>query len=212
MIVTPAISQYIEELVPAPSDLLAELEREAERHKVPIINRASIHFICSLLRYKGDIQYILEIGTAIGYSAIWLASISAHVQVDSLEKDPLRFAQAEANVHRAGLAGQIQLHLADARDYASKLNRVYDVIFIDAAKGQYQLFFEHYAPLLKTGGIIITDNVLFRGQVVEDRLDNKRLKPLVEKIKAYNHWLKAHAQFETTFIPIGDGLALSIKR
>src|SRR5690606_16214552 len=129
MIVTPAIQNYIEELTPYPGELLAEMEKVALEQHVPIINRASIHFICSLLQYNGNVENILEIGTAIGYSTIWLAGISSNVQIDSLEKDAGRFAQAKEYVQRAGLENQIQLHLADARVYASQLNKAYDVIF-----------------------------------------------------------------------------------
>lgn len=212
MIVTPAIESYIQELTPLADPLLAEMEKVAEKDKVPIINRASIHFIRSILRYKGDVRHILEIGTAIGYSTIWLAKASPQAEVDSIERDSIRYAQAEEFIKRAYLQDRIHLHIADARDYASQLDKQYDLIFIDAAKGQYKLFFESYAPLLKSGGIIITDNVLFHGHVVEESMANKRIRPMVQKIKDYNDWLKNHPQFETSFIPLGDGLALSIKR
>lgn len=212
MIISPAIEQYIDQLTPPAPDLLREMETLAKEEQVPIINRVSIHFICTILRYKGNVSRILEIGTAIGYSTIWLASISQQVQVDSIERDETRYQQALHFIKRAGLEKRIQLHLADARDFASQLQGPYDVIFIDAAKGQYQLFFEQYAPLLKSGGLVISDNVLFRGYVAEKYVEEKRLGPLVEKIKKYNLWLKEHPQFETSFIPLGDGLALSMKR
>src|SRR5690606_9058132 len=111
-----------------PGHLLAEMEEVAGHDQVPIINRASIHFICAMLQYKGNISQILEIGTAIGYSTIWLAGISSRVEVDSLEKDPERYTQAKGFVQRAGLDGRVRLYLADAREYASQLNKQYDVI------------------------------------------------------------------------------------
>lgn len=212
MITSPKIEAYMEELIPPGPELLREMEALAKLEGIPIIERASIHFICSLLRYKGSISRILEIGTAIGYSAIWLAGISPRVQVDSIEKDEARYQQALDFIKKAGLEERITLHWADAKDYADQLQGAYDVLFIDAAKGQYQLFFEQYSPLLKRGGLVISDNVFFRGYVAEESIENKRLAPLVNKLKKYNLWLKEHPQFDTSFIPIGDGLALSIKR
>lgn len=120
-------------------------------------------------------------------------------------------------LRRAGVIDRVHLHFADATSYMEELaarlgEERYDLLFIDAAKGQYQRLFEAYTPMLRDGGLVVTDNVFFHGEVVKQHVENKRLRPLVKKIKAYNHWLTNHSGFITSFVPIGDGLALSVKR
>lgn len=210
MIVFPRIEEYLHQLTPSSSLLLSEMEELAAKENVPIIDRASIHLICSILKYKGQISRILEIGTAIGYSTIWLAQACPTAQVDSVERDEHRYLQAKDYVQKANLKERIHLHLADATEFHEQLKEEYDVIFIDAAKGQYQHFFEAYTKRLKPHGLVITDNVFFHGEVVEENIEQKRIRSLVKKIKAYNEWLKNHERFETSFVPIGDGLAFSI--
>jgi predicted O-methyltransferase YrrM len=212
MIITPKIEDYLTQLTPLHDSLLLEMEDFAQRENVPIIERPSIQFIRTILLYKGNIEHILEIGSAIGYSTIWLAKAAKHAHVDTIERDEARYSQANEYIQRAQLSDRIQVHLADATEYLLPSNQMYDVLFIDAAKGQYQLFFEKYSKFLKPNGMIITDNVFFHGEVVEDVIENKRIRSLVKKIKGYNEWLKDHPEYETSFIPIGDGLALSIKK
>jgi len=213
MIVDRKIEEYLLDLTPLAHDLLLEMEDVAERDQVPIIERPSIQFIRTLLMYKADIKSILEIGTAIGYSTIWLAEAAPQAEVDTIERDEARFQQAQSYIQRANLQGRVHLHLGDATTYAEELkNKQYDMIFIDAAKGQYQLFFEQYTALLKPGGLVITDNVFFHGEVVAEIIEQKRIRSMVEKIKRYNEWLVNLEAFETSFVPIGDGLAISVKK
>lgn len=212
MIVNPKIEHYLKQLTPLQYSLLVEMEDFAKREKVPIIDRVAIQFIRTLLLYKANVKSILEVGTAIGYSTIWLAEAAPEAHIDTIERDEERYHQAKAFIERANLSQRITVHLADATTYAQSLDQSYDVLFIDAAKGQYQLFFEEYTKRLQPNGIVITDNVFFHGDVVEETIENKRIRSLVKKIKAYNEWLKNLPDFETSFVPIGDGLALSIQR
>jgi predicted O-methyltransferase YrrM len=212
MIVSPKIEQYLEQLTPLQHSLLAEMEELAKRENVPIIERVSIQFIRTLLLCKENVKRIVEVGTAIGYSTIWLAEAAPEAHIDTIERDEERYHQAKAFIERANLSHRVTVHFADATTYAQSFDQPYDVLFIDAAKGQYQLFFEEYTKLLQPNGIVITDNVFFHGDVVEENIENKRIRSLVKKIKAYNEWLKNHPDFETSFVPIGDGLALSLKR
>jgi predicted O-methyltransferase YrrM len=212
MIVNPKIEEYVEQLLPLQHSLLVEMEHLAKKENVPIIERVSMQFIRTLLLCKGNIKRIVEVGTAIGYSTIWLAEAAPEAHIDTIERDEKRFHQAKAFIERANLSHRITVHLADATTYAESFNQSYDVLFIDAAKGQYQLFFEQYTKFLQPNGIVITDNVLFHGEVVKENIENKRIHSLVKKIKTYNEWLKNHPDFETSFVPIGDGLALSLKR
>jgi predicted O-methyltransferase YrrM len=212
MIVNPKIGEYLKQLTPLQNSLLVEMEELAKRENVPIIERVSIQFIRTLLLSKGNIKRILEVGTAIGYSTIWLAEAAPEAHIDTIERDEERFHKAKAFIERANLSHRVTVHFADATAYAKSLDQSFDVLFIDAAKGQYQLFFEQYSKSLQEDGIVITDNVLFHGEVVEENIENKRIRSLVKKIKVYNEWLKNHPDFETSFVPIGDGLALSLKR
>jgi predicted O-methyltransferase YrrM len=212
MIVNPKIEEYLQYLTSLDHPLLMEMEKVAKEENIPIIGRASIQFIRTLLQCKENVKHILEIGTAIGYSTIWLAEAAQQAHIDTVERDETRYQQAQNFIQKANLGHRINIHLADATTYAKELDQSFDVIFIDAAKGQYQLFFEQYTTLLKPNGIVITDNVFFHGEVVEEHIEQKRIRSLVKKIKSYNEWLKNHSDFETSFIPIGDGLALSLKR
>jgi predicted O-methyltransferase YrrM len=212
MIVSPQIEEYLDYLTPLDHELLLEMENVAKESHVPIIGRPSIQFIRTLLHCKENVTRILEVGTAIGYSTIWLAEAVKEAHVDTIERDEERYHQANGYIKRANLNGRITLHLADAMTYSNQLNQTYDVIFIDAAKGQYQLFFEEYTKLLNPNGLVITDNVFFHGEVVSEYIENKRIRSLVKKIKSYNEWLKSHPDYETSFVPIGDGLALSVKK
>lgn len=211
--ISKELEQYLLELTPLQHSLLVEMEHIAARENVPIIERASIQFIYQLLTVKGRVQRVLEIGTAIGYSTIWFAEAAQSAIIDTIERDPLRAKQAKAYIAQAGHSERIHIHEADATTYAQRLaTEKYDVIFIDAAKGQYKLFFEEYAPLLQEDGVIITDNVFFHGEVVNPHIEQKRIRSLVHKIKAYNTWLTQHEDYRTSFVPIGDGLAISVKR
>lgn len=213
MLSTPKLNDYIQQLHVHDDLLLQEMEELAYKENVPIIEQPSIHFIRSLLQYKGSINRILEIGTAIGYSSIWLAKAVSNAVVDTIERDEQRYSQALHFIEKAGLSQRINVHFGDATTYAEKLqNQTYDVLFIDAAKGQYKTFFEQYIPHLAQDGIVITDNVFFHGEVVNEHIENKRIRSMVKKIKEYNQWLQQHPHFETSFIPVGDGLALSIRR
>ncbi|GAA0354606.1 O-methyltransferase [Bacillus horti] len=207
------LENYLLELSPLKDELLVEMEKLAADDHVPIIDRPSISFIQQLLTIKGNVRRILELGTAIGYSAIWLAEGAKSAIIDTIERDELRVEQAKQFITRAGLDSRVHIHVADATDYAEQLkDHKYDIIFIDAAKGQYQRFFESYTPLLAEDGVVLTDNVFFHGEVVNPDIQNKRIRTLVEKIKRYNVWLREHDSFKTSFVPIGDGLAISVRR
>ncbi|WP_416827399.1 O-methyltransferase [Ectobacillus polymachus] len=189
-----------------------EMEQYALEHHIPIMDKLGMEFMLQLLRLIEPTS-ILEIGAAIGYSAIRMAK-SSHANVVTIERDEERYKEAVCNIKRTGMEDRISLIFGDALEQFPQVKEhgTFDVIFIDAAKGQYQRFFELYEPLLNEGGVIITDNVLFHGLVVEENIEKKRLRSLVKKIKNYNEWLMAHIGYDTTIFPIGDGVAVSKKR
>jgi predicted O-methyltransferase YrrM len=155
----------------------------------------------------------LEIGAAIGYSSIRMTQ-AVQANIITVERDAERYEKAISYINQADLGHRISVVFGDALETVEQVEKfgAFDVIFIDAAKGQYQRFFELYEPLLNPGGVIITDNVLFRGLVTVEHIENKRIRSLVKKIKSYNEWLMAHSGYDTTIFPIGDGVAVSKKK
>lgn len=204
---------YIESLISARNDLFLEMESYASQNNVPIMELAGIETMLQILRIKRPGK-ILEIGTAIGYSALRMACALPKTRIISIERDEDRFKLAEEFVQRSGLEGQISLIKGDAleTELDVQLHAPYDAIFIDAAKGQYKRFFEIYSKYLREDGIILTDNVLFKGLVCEKEIESKRTRNLVRKIDEFNHWLMNHPQFSTIILPVGDGIAMSLKR
>lgn len=159
---------------------------------------------------------ILEIGTAIGYSAIRMALELPSAEIYTIERNEKRHEEAVNNIKEFQLDDRIHVFYGDALELADAVHVTapYDVIFIDAAKGQYQNFFHLYEPMLSPDGVILTDNVLFKGLVAEDysKIEPKRRRRLVAKIDEYNHWLMNHPDYQTAIIPVGDGLAISKKK
>lgn len=192
-------------------ETILEMERYAKEKNVPIIEKASIAFIMKYIR-ANNVKNVLEIGSAIGYSAILMASSSSEVKVTTIERDEQRYMECLKNVKRCGLEKEINVVFQDALD-VNLSNVTYDLIFIDAAKGQYKKFFEKFKYFLAPGGVIITDNLKFHGYVgKKETIESKNLRGLVDKIETYIEFLKTNEEFETKFYDIGDGLSVSIRK
>lgn len=190
---------------------ILEMEKYAREYNVPIIEKDSIAFIMKFIK-ANDVKEILEIGSAIGYSAILMASVKEDVKVTTIERDETRYMECLKNVKECGLENKINVVYQDALEV--NLSGVsYDLIFIDAAKGQYTKFFEKYKYFLNPGGVIITDNLKFHGHVGNrNNIASRNLKQLVGKIENYIDFLKENEEFETKFYDVGDGLSVSIRR
>lgn len=192
--------------------LILEMEEYASSKNVPIIEKKSIAFIMKYIK-DHNIKNILEIGSAIGYSAILMASSSKDAFVTTIERDEERYMECLKNVKKCGFDKKINVVFQDALDVNLSEDLKFDLIFIDAAKGQYTKFFEKYKYFLKDGGTIITDNIKFHGYVgSSNKIESKNLKSLVEKIENYIDFLKDNEEFETKFYDIGDGLSVSVKK
>lgn len=195
-------------------DLSLEMKQYAQDFDVPIIQDQGLELMLQLLRIKQP-QSILEIGTAIGYSSLMMARHLPNTHIVSIERDPKRYNEAIAYHERSSIKEQVTLLEADALEIANEELPIqkYDVIFIDAAKAQYQKFFEKYEPLLKEDGMIISDNLIFHGHIFDNNQKQSRnLKQLVRKINRYNDWLANHPNYDTLLLPIGDGVAISLKK
>ncbi|WP_046178724.1 O-methyltransferase [Domibacillus tundrae] len=207
------IHDYIESLLTPREGLLDEMEQYAAEHRVPIMEPVGIDTLLAVLKLQNPAR-LLEIGTAIGYSALRMTAAVPGLRVTTLERDEDRFEKANQYISRSGDQDRIHILFGDALELAEKAaeDGPFDAIFIDAAKGQYRRFFELYAPMLKQGGVIYSDNVLFKGYAAGVDAPTKRIEKMVRKITDYNQWLMAHPGYDTSIIPSGDGIAISIKR
>lgn len=210
------IEQYLHSLIPERTGLLKELEDFAMENNVPIMEPEGIEVLLQILRLHQP-KAILEVGSAIGYSAIRMAETLPEAQIVTLERNEARIEQARANFKKAGLSERITLIEGDALEAGPKVmeHGPFDIIFVDAAKGQYKRFFELFEPFLVDAGIIITDNVLFKGLVaenIEEMEMTRRKRALIKKIRDFNIWLHDHPHFDTVILPIGDGVAISKHR
>ena len=193
------------------NQLIHQMQEYAKVNHVPIITDDGLSYLLDYIK-KHHVKRILEIGTAIGYSAICMCGVSKDITVTSIERDGSRYLEAVSNVEEAGLDDRIQLILQDALEV--ELEDSFDLIFIDAAKAQNIKFFEKFETNLKKGGTFITDNMDFHGmvQVDESTIESRNVRQLVRKVKNYIAFLKDNPNYDTQFLSIGDGLAVSVKK
>ncbi len=181
---------------------LDQFKSYCREHKIPILSDEALTFIKSYIKAH-DVKNILEIGSAYGYSAICFSQENAHV--DTLENDPERISEAEKWI--AYFKADVTLYPFDALSF-NGLTKTYDIIFIDAAKGQYKKFFEKYQKYLNDDGVIICDNISFHDLKIEN-VRSRGTKNLLKKIDEFKQFLRSHPDYQTTYMTIGDGLSLS---
>ncbi|MCK9536766.1 MAG: O-methyltransferase [Bacilli bacterium] len=207
------MNKYIAQLNSLPTHkVIKAMRKYAETNKIPIINDEGLTMILLLVDLVKPKRF-LEIGTAIGYCVVNLALFNSEIIIDTIEKNPALYQQALDYIEMANLSERINVYCADALDFdLNLLTDKYDIIFIDAAKAQYINYFELYKNKLVSNGIIITDNLLFHGLVVNiNNIESKDLRHLTEKIKKFNQWLAKNKEFQTRFFAVGDGIAVSQK-
>ncbi len=186
---------------------LDDIKLYAAKNSIPIMRDGGIDFICNYIK-EHKIKHILEIGTAIGFSAIEFARVAPDITVTTIELDIDRHIKALQNIHDSGLDQRIKAINADALQL--QLDDTFDMIFIDAAKGQYINFFEKYKANLAPQGVFICDNLSFHGMVDDLTLThNYSTVKLVKKIRKYIEFLKQNQEFSTTFYTNGDGISIS---
>lgn len=189
-------------------NIIKQIKDYAEYNNVPIMEDESIEYLKDYIK-KNNVKKILEIGAAIGYSAIMMCSVSPDIEVVTIERDEKRYLEAIKNIKKLNLQDRIDLLYQDA--FEVNLDSKFDLIFIDAAKAQSRKFFEKFEKNLNPGGTIITDNMHFHGLVFEDieNIPSRNLRQLVRKINDYKVFLEENKRYETEFLDIGDGLAVS---
>ena len=190
---------------------IKEIKEYAMRENIPIMQDDGIEFLTSFI-IKKQIKNVLEIGTAIGYSAIMMALSNKDVHITTIERDEVRYMEALKNIKKFNLENRITLIFNDAINV--NLEEEYDLIFIDAAKGKNRDFFEHFEGNLTSDGYIITDNMYFHGYVEmpEEEIPSKNILGIVRKIKDYTYFLENHMVYKTTIYNIGDGIAVTERR
>jgi len=189
-------------------DSVKEIKEQANLNNIPIMQEDGMAFLVQMIRIKRP-KRILEIGTAIGYSAIQMA-LHSNANIDTIERDAEMVDRARKNVQTTGMAERVRIFHGDALTLElDLLYENYDIIFIDAAKSQYINFFTRYQTLLDRSGFIVSDNLLFHGMTFGSKQVGRNTRHLLMKIKKYMEWLKNHPDFDTLFFDIGDGIAVS---
>ena len=211
-IVIPAINAYLSSLV-AESPLLKQVGIEGVELDLPIIDSAVGRLLETLVLVTGA-QRVLEIGTANGYSALWLAQSLPHDgRLISIELDPARAQIARGHFDEAGISNRANVMVGDAARLVHKVSGPFDVIFNDGDKRQYLQLLDRLVTLLRPGGVLVTDNVLWDGEVVPGLVTSpQRPADETEAIACYNKQLAADSRLVTSFLPIRDGIAMSVRK
>lgn len=214
MIVEERIVSYINSLEKENSPVLEEIEKEARKDGVPIIRKEMESFLRVMLSIKKPMR-ILELGTAVGYSAILMSEcINGKGQIITIENYDKRIPIAKENIKKAGRENVIKLLEGDAMEIMPTLesNR-FDFVFMDAAKAQYIHFLPEVLRLMKKDGVLITDNVLQEGDLIQSKyVVRRRDRTIHKRMREYLEVVKNHPQLETSIVPIGDGITMSVKK
>ena len=214
MIVEERIVSYINSLEKENSPVLEEIEKEARKNGVPIIRKEMESFLRVMLSIKKPMR-ILELGTAVGYSAILMSEyIDEKGQIITIENYDKRIPIAKENIKKAGRENVIKLLEGDAMEIMPTLEGdQFDFVFMDAAKAQYIHFLPEVLRLMKKDGVLITDNVLQEGDLIQSKyVVRRRDRTIHKRMREYLEVVKNHPQLETSIVPIGDGITMSVKK
>lgn len=213
MIVEERLVDYLHSLETENSEILEQIEQEALNDGVPIIRKEMQSFLKVLLRIKKPLR-ILEVGAAVGFSAILMSEYAPEdCRITTIENYDKRIPIARNNFKRAEKEERITLIEGDAMEVLQKLEGPYDFVFMDAAKGQYIAYLPEVLRILSPEGILVSDNVLQNGEIIESRfVVERRARTIHSRMREYLYTLKHHEALETSVIPLGDGVALSIKK
>ena len=212
-IVPPYITDYLRSNMTHDDAFLHELEEYAAKNDVPIIEPESARFLTVMCRIKKP-KKILEVGTAIGYSAILMAqNTQKNCRITTLEYDENMVYTARENIMKAGYAGKVAVIEADAKDYLAYIDdeNSFDMIFLDGPKAHYVNMLDECVRLLKKGGVLISDNILYKGMTADDNHVVRRKITIVKRLRMYIDALMAHKELHTSILPLGDGVTVSVK-
>jgi caffeoyl-CoA O-methyltransferase len=207
VILTDAVERYLDGLRPAPDPVLADMERQGEREGIPIVVPATGRLLELLVAATGAVR-VVEVGTAIGVSTLYMArALPEGGVILSFEVDAERHRAAREYLDRAGVAQRADLRLQDAREGLAQLEPPFDLAFLDAAKPQYDDYLDLAIPLLRPGGLVVADNALFGGSVVDESGGES-----ARSLRAFNERLLSHPELELgTVLAVGDGVGLAVR-
>jgi caffeoyl-CoA O-methyltransferase len=212
-VITPTpVRDYLGSLRRLPHPELGIVARDGLAAGIPIVDPQTGALLHTMVRAAGA-RRVLEIGTAIGYSGLWMATaLPSDGQLITLERDAARAATAREHFARAGVGERVAVIVGDATRYLHKISGPFDLIFQDGDKAQYEPMLDRLMQLLRSSGIIVTDNVLWSGEVVPGFVESPQKNPEDTKaIAAYNQRLASDPHLDTTFLSVGDGVAISVK-
>jgi predicted O-methyltransferase YrrM len=211
MIVTDAVREYVADSRTQPDPVLAEMEAQAQRDRIPVVVPETGQLLHVLARARGA-RRVVEVGTAIGVSTLYLArALPDDGKVVSFEIDEQRHLAAREYLKRAGVLERVDLRLQDARQGLAGLEGPFDMGFIDGVKQQYGDYFEVLLPLLRSGALLVVDNVLMGGTVAEGRSDGHWSEDQIAAARAFNERLLRHPQLTGTITPVGDGVLVAVR-
>jgi predicted O-methyltransferase YrrM len=206
------IDDYLNSLIIREENKIEDLRKESLKENVPIIHNDVRQYI-ELMIEMNKIKNILEVGTAVGYSAaVFCHAMGTDGKVTTIERNPVMIEKAKNNISNLNLENQITLLEGDANEIIPELKKSYDMVFLDGAKGHYIHLLDDCIRLLKPGGLIISDNVLYQGMIASDDLVVRRRITIVKRMRKYLETVSDHPQLTTSVLPIGDGLSVSLKR
>ena len=213
MIVDERITSYIHSLIPDEDGVIGEIEQNALQEEVPIIRKETKEWIKTMLLIKKPLR-VLEVGTAVGFSAIYMSRfLPEGGHITTIENWEPRIQKAKENFAKAGVEERITLLEGDAAGILKDLTGCYDFIFMDAAKGQYIHYLPDVIRLLEKDGVLISDNVLQDGDILNSRyVVERRNRTIHSRMREYLYQLMQEERLETSILPLGDGVALSVRR
>jgi predicted O-methyltransferase YrrM len=212
VILTKEVDEYLASLRREPDDVLAEMEAQAQRERIPVVPPETGELLGLLARMRGASR-VVEIGTAIGVSTLYIArALPPGGQVVSFEVDPVRYEAAHDYLQRAGVLDRADLRLQDAREGLATLEGPFDMAFVDAAKLQYDDYLELLLPLLAPRAVVAIDNMLMSGTVATGRSDGTWSQDQIDMARALNSRLAGMPEFEASLLPVGDGLLVAVHR
>ncbi|KUO63841.1 MAG: methyltransferase [Gracilibacter sp. BRH_c7a] len=206
------LEKYLEDLLPPRDELLLEMESVSLEETIPVVTPTVGNFLELMVEISGA-RDILEIGTAIGYSTVYLArgakKTGGKVLTVDMNKD--RAERASRYLERAELGELVEIHSENALKYLPQVKKSYDFIFVDAAKGEYPEYLDLISPLVASGGLLVVDNVLFRGWVVPGSVYDSKYEKMVSAMRGFLDRLYHLPGFKVSILPFGDGLAIARK-
>lgn len=207
ILLQPEQERYLERLLPPRDPLLREMEERAAKEDIPISDPEIGRFLGILARAVGA-RRIVEVGTAIGYGALCMARGAPEARIVTIDTDPERLAAARGYLERAGVADRVELVEGPALEVLARLQPPFDLAYVDAVKTEYRRYLDLLVPLVRVGGLIAVDNLLWKGRVADPPEEDDAN---ADALRAFNGYLMMHPQLQSVVLPFGDGLGVAAK-